>query len=509
MKRGLPIVLAVGVLLLAVGASVHLFRVRGRANASPPPTAQETMPTMTAGTPVTGAPQTMPRGDVTIDPRRQQLIGVKTVPVVRQTVDQTVRATGAVRYDETKQSDVNAKIEGWIRDLYADYTGQPIQRGQPLFSFYSPDLLNTQNEYLLALKTRDQMQQSTIADARERADALVASARQRLLAWDLPAEDLRKLDETRQVVDAVVFRAPATGFVIEKQALKGLHVMPGQSLYKVADLSVVWVEAEIYESEIPAVRIGDAAVVTVNAYPGEPVTGRVVYIYPYLDDKTRTNKVRVQSANRGGRLKPGMFANVELKSRGRPGLVVPTDAVLDSGTEQVVFVAQGDGLFQPRKVKIGRRLGDSTEILEGLKEGEQVATGATFFLDSESQLRASLQGYEASAAPTGTAVVSSTQITFRTVPDPPKTGDNQLEATVKDAAGKPVDDAEVTVQFFMPAMPTMNMPAMRSEAKLAPAGGGMYRGNGQVMTAGRWDATVIVTRSGQRLGTMQLPVVAK
>ncbi len=160
-------------------------------------------------------------------------------------------------------------------------------------------------------------------------------------------------------------------------------------------------------------------------------------------------------------------------------------------------------------MRIGRRLGDSTEILDGLKEGEQVATGATFFLDSESQLRASLQGYEATATPTGAVAPAGTQITFRTVPEPAKTGDNQLEATVKDAAGKPIDDAEVTVQFFMPAMPTMNMPAMKSDAKLAPAGGGVYRGNGQVMMAGRWDATVTVVRGGQRLGTKQLPVVAR
>jgi RND family efflux transporter MFP subunit len=434
---------------------------------------------------------------------------VKTVAVVRQTVDQNIRATGAVRYDETKQADVNVKIEGWIRDLYVDYTGQPIQRGQPLFSLYSPDLLNTQNEYLLALKTRDQLQQSTIADARERADALVASARQRLLAWDLPADDLQKLDETRRAVDAVVFRAPVTGFVVEKMVVKGLHVMPGQSLYKVSDISAVWVEADVYESELAAVRVGDAATVTVAAYPGEPFTGRVIYIYPYLDDKTRSNKVRVQLANRGGRLKPGMYANVELKSRGRPGLVVPTNAVLDSGAEQVVFIAQGDGRYQPQKVKIGRRLGDSTEILDGLKEGEQVATGATFFLDSESQLRASLQGYEASATPAGAAAPAGTQITFRTVPDPPRMGDNQLEATVKDASGKSIDDADVTVQFFMPAMPTMNMPAMKSDARLAPAGRGVYRGSGQVMMAGRWEATVTVVRGGQRLGTKQLPVVAK
>ena len=272
---------------------------------------------------------------------------------------------------------------------------------------------------------------------------------------------------------------------------------------------MVWVEADVYESELAAIRVGDAATVTVAAYPGERFAGRAIYINPYVDDKTRTTKVRVQLANRGGRLKPGMYANVELKSRGRSGLIVPTNAVLDSGIEQVVFVALGDGLFQPRKVEIGRRLGASTEILEGLKEGDQVATGASFFLDSESQLRASLQGYEPSTAPAATAAPAGTQITFRTVPDPPKTGDNQLEATVEDASGMPIDDAEVTVQFFMPAMPAMNMPAMRSEAKLAPVGGGVYRGNGQVMIPGRWDATVTVVRGGHRLGTRQLPVVAR
>src|SRR5207253_1276267 len=202
----------------------------------------------------------------------------------------------------------------------------------------------------------------------------------------------------------------------------------------------------------------------------------------YVDEKSRTNKVRFEFANRGGRLKPGMYATVELRSTGGMAFIVPTNAVLDSGQEQVVFVAQGDGVFEPRNVKIGRRVGDSVEILEGLKEGDRVATGAAFFLDSESQLRASLQGYEAAATPTGAATPAGTQITFRTIPDPPKAGDNQLEVIVKDAGGKPIDEAEVTVQFSMPAMPTMNMQAMKSDAKLAPAGGGIYRGSGQVMT---------------------------
>jgi Cu(I)/Ag(I) efflux system membrane fusion protein len=499
MKRAVAIMAAVGTMLLIAGAGFFLFRARSRAQ-SPP--AVEITPA--------AAPSGTPRGDVRIDPRRQQLIGVRTVAVVRQTVDQTVRAAGVVRYDETKYADVNVKVEGWIKDLSVDYTGQPIERGQLLFTLYSPDLINAQNEYALALKTRDQLQQSTIADVRERADALVASARQRLIAWDLPAEDVRQLDDTRHASDAVAVRAPVTGVVIEKTAIKGLHVMPGQSLYKIADLSIVWVEADVYEHELAAVRVGDAATVTMDAYPGERFTGRITYIYPFLDEKTRTNKVRVALTNRLGRLKPGMFANVDLTSRGRSGLLVPTDAVLDSGTEQVVFVAQGEGLFQPRPVKIGRRLSrDSIEVLDGLKEGERVVSGATFFLDSESQLRASLSGYETLSPVTEDAVAPEIQIVFRTDPEPAKAGEDQFEAVVTDAAGKPIEDADVNVAFLMPGMPSMNMPAMQSQATLTAAGGGVYRGRGQLVMAGRWDTTITVTRRGQRIGAKQLAVVAR
>ena len=192
------------------------------------------------------------------------------------------------------------------------------------------------------------------------------------------------------------------------------------------------------------------------------------------------------------------------------GLTVPLNAVLDSGKEQIVFVALGDGRFEPRKVKVGRRLSGTLQIRDGLKEGEQVATGATFFLDSESQLRASLQGYDAPQASTGPAApAAQLYISFHAVPDPPKVGENQFEVLVKDASGRPIDDADVAVQFFMAAMPTMNMPAMRNEVKLSPAGAGVYRGTGQVMMAGRWDASVTVMRGGQRLGTKQLPVVAR
>ena len=459
--------------------------------------------------PVAKAPEVTPRGDVIIDPRHQQLIGVRTVAATRATLSPTIRTVGAVRYDETRLADVNLKVEGFIRDLFVDYTGQAITKGQPLFTLYSPDVLATENEYVMAIKTRDRLRESQLPDARERADQLVASARQRLALWDLPSDEIRTLEEKRQPSEAVTFRSPATGVVIEKQALKGLHVMPGQSLYKIADLSVVWVEADVYESDLSLLRVGQRATVTLDAYPGERFMGRVLYIYPYVDEKTRTNKVRYEFPNRGGRLKPGMYANVELAMPSGMAVLVPANAVLDSGKEQVVFVAKGDGYFEPRRVTIGRRSGDQIQIVQGIKEGEQVATGATFFLDSESQLRASLQGYEAPQAGSAAAPAQQLDITFRSLPDPAKVGENQFEVMVKDPAGKPVEGADVSLQFFMAAMPTMNMPAMRNEVKLSPAGGGVYRGTGQMMMAGRWDASLTVARGGQRLGTKQLPVVAR
>ena len=453
------------------------------------------------------------RGDVFIDPQRQQLIGVRLAAVTHEAMAGVVRTTGVVRYDETRLTDVNVKLEGWIRDLRVDYTGQLVRKGQPLFTLYSPELLTTQNEYLLALKSRDQMQTSQVADAREYANRLVDAARQRLSLWDLSPEQLAELERTRQPVEAVTFTSPASGFVLEKTAIQGMHVTPGQTLYKLADLASVWVEADIYEQEIAQLRVGQRATVTLDAYPGESFTGRAIYVYPFVEENTRTVKVRFQFPNARGRLKPGMYANVELQGGSDLRLTVPVDAVLDSGRQQVVFVAHGDGMFTPRTVKVGRRFSDRIEVLDGVKEGEQVATGATFFLDSESQLRAGLQNYEgpqgAGTGNRGSGSTSSIDISFRALADPPKTGDNTFEAAIKDKAGQPVTDAEVSVTLFMPAMPAMNMPAKRSETKLPHAGGGVYRGTGQVLISGRWEATVTVNRGGQRLGSRQFPLVAR
>lgn len=478
-----------------------------QAREAPPGGAQPLTPASPSGAGDAGTA----RAGITIDPRRQQLIGVRTAAVERRALTSTVRTVGLVRYDETRLTDVNLKLEGWIRKLYVDTTGQSVRAGQPLFTLYSPELVTTQNEYLLALKTRDQLQHSQLADAREHAGRLVESAKQRLALWDLPADQLERLESSREAQTDMVFRAPASGYVIEKHALEGQHVRPGQTLYKLADLSAVWVEADIYEQDLTRVRVGAPATVTLDAYPGERFTGKVTFIYPYVGEQARTVKVRFAFANRGARLKPGMYANVELPTSSGRSLVVPANALLDSGAEQVVFVAQGDGYFEPRRVTVGQRLDDGVEILAGLKEGESVATGAAFFLDSESQLRSSLQAYDTAPAPAapGEASRERLSIAFRSQPDPPRSGENQLEAVVKAPDGTPVTDAEVTVVFFMAAMPSMNMPAMRNEARLTHAGSGVYRGSGQVMMPGRWDVTVDVVRNGRRIGSRQLSVVAR
>jgi membrane fusion protein, copper/silver efflux system len=503
-----------GVLALAAAiATVTLTPVGGRAlgflaGEDPVSLASTSPPSSAAPNEAMG--QSPARGEVTVDTRRQQLIGVRTEAVRRESIAPEIRAVGIVGYDETRQTEINTKISGWIRDLYADYTGKPVRAGEPLFTLYSPELLTTQNEYLLAHRGHGQSGQSGLEDVRLYSERLLAAARQRLLLWDLSADDIEELEQKGQATGVMTFRSPSSGVLVEKAAVKGMRVMAGQMLFRVADLSTVWIEADVYERDLAQVRVGRPTAVVLDAYPGETFTGRVAYIYPSLNETTRTARVRVQLANRGGRLKPGMYANVQLEGQAGTALTVPANAVLDSGTQQIVFVSHGEGMFTPRTVTVGRRFGERTEILEGLTEGEQVAMGATFFLDSESQLRAGLQNYQEPAAPRAPAGVGpALVIAFRSTTEPPRTGENVFEVTVKDPTGQPVTDAEVAVQLFMPAMPTMNMPAMRNETKLTHVSGGRYQGPGQVMMGGRWDVTVTVSRNGRRAGSEQFALVAR
>ncbi len=472
---------------------------------------QDTVAPVTLPSRSLGAPGIAARAEIRIDPRRQQLLGVRTVAVLRQSLTRTIRAVGVVAYDETTLVDVNLKLDGWIEDLFVDYTGRLVQEGDPLFTLYSPALLTTQHEYVLALETRDELRASEDAEARSYAERMVDSARGRLALWDLSPDQIAAVALTRTPQRSPVFYSPATGYVISKRAMAGLYVTAGESLYQIADLSTVWIEADVYERDLSVVRVGAHAEVTLDAYPHNRFSGRLVHINPYVEERTRTVTVRFELANADGRFKPGMYANVELAVSAGVGLTVPANAVLDSGAEQVVFVALGDGYFEPRQVQVGQQLGDVVEILDGLDLAERVATAATFFLDSESQLRAALQGFE--PVPDAPRRASGTRdrfdIQFESRPDPPASGSNEFEVTVRDPAGRPVADADVAVVFFMAAMPTMNMPAMRSETPLLHVADGVYRGTGDVMMPGRWDVSVQVTRAGALLGTAQLTVVVR
>ena len=449
------------------------------------------------------------RGEVIIDPRRQQLIGVRVVPVRRTSLSRDVRAVGIVRFDETRQAEITIKVDGWIRDLRADYTGRTISQGEPLFTLYSPGLLAAQNEYLLALRGHATAATAELPSVRDYAERLHQAARERLLRWDLTEADIRELEQRGRATDTITFRSPVSGTIVEKIAVEGMRVMAGQTLFRVADLSVVWVEADVPEQDMSSVRVGQAARVMLEAFPNEPLLGRTIFVYPTVQEQTRTAKVRVQFANRGRRLKPGMFATVQLSAPEAEALTVPTDAVLEAGTDQLVFVALGEGRFEPRPVKAGRRTREEIEITAGLKEGEQVATGAAFFLDSESQLRAAVQSYQAPPDQVTATPTERLDIRFGSQPDPPRTGENTFEVVVRDSSGRPISDADVSVTFFMAAMPTMNMPAIRNQVKLPSAGAGVYRGSGLLMTPGRWDVTVDVSRGGQRLGGRQFAVVAR
>ncbi len=335
----------------------------------------------------------MAPGAVMVSPERQQLIGLKTGLVGYRSIERTIRTVGVVEFDERRLADVNIKIDGWIESLLVNFTGELVEKGQPLLTIYSPDLVSTQEEYLQALRAKETLTKSRFPDIASGADTLVNASKRRLQYWDISDEEIATLERTRTPRKTLTLYSPIDGVVIEKMVFRGKKVMPGENLYKVADLSTVWVQGEIYEYEVPAVKLGQQATITLASYPGEVFRGKVSYIYPVLQEKTRTVKVRFEFPNtKDWKLKPQMYANVELKIPLGKRLVVPDEAILDTGTKQLVFIDKGQGTFEPRDVKVGARVDGYTEVLAGLASGERVVTSANFLIDSESQLKAAIGG---------------------------------------------------------------------------------------------------------------------
>jgi RND family efflux transporter MFP subunit len=522
LRRPLGLAVAVGLIGLALGAGLMFFVLRMDRDGRLPPA-------MAAGqdtdAQIDGPPPDVPRPSeaaVYVSPARQQRIGVRTATVEEQTLDATLRTTGVLAYDETRIADVHAKVAGWIERVSVDFVGKAVRRGEALFSVYSPDLVATQKEYLLALRAQAELGGSRFPETRTGASSLLAAARERLRLWDLTDAQIAQLERTGEPQKSVTVFSPFDGIVLERSAFPGQYITPEVRTFRIADLSRVWVVAQVFETELAGIRIGQTASIEFPyAQSARTIAGRVAYIHPDIDPMTRRGRVRIELANPGLELRPDAYVTVVLGQGAGRRLAVPKEAVIDTGARRYAIVALADGYFEPRSIDVGAPAGDYYPVIAGLRAGERVVTSAQFLIDSESNLQAAMGAMtapppaDAVAAPADRSATSAPpdasrlDITFRSQPDPPRAGENRFEVTVRDGSGQPIGDAEVTVTFFMPAMPSMSMPAMRTATTLQAAGDGVYRGTGQVVMAGRWDVTIAVTRGGQRLGSRQLAVIAQ
>jgi RND family efflux transporter MFP subunit len=448
---------------------------------------------------------------VQLTPQKLQSIGVKISEVQRKVVADEIRATGSVAVDETRLAYVQTRFSGYIQKVFADATYQYVRKGQPLFTIYSPDLVATEREYLVAKQNQQQVANSTIPGVAPSATSLLDAAAGRLKQWGVPQREIERLEFTGQVQQELEVDSPVSGYITERNALPNLTVQPETRLYTIADLSTVWVLAQFFQNDLARITVGDAARLTVDTYLGRTFDGRVNFIYPQLDMETRTAKVRIVFPNSGLELKPGMFVNVSLKVPMGKQLAVPGSAALQSGTRQIVFVDRGDGYLEPREVQLGGRAGDDFVVLKGLKEGEKVVTSANFLIDSESQLQSALGSFVppppgAGAASTMNAPKANAELTSD--PSPPHRGSNVFQVKLTDSSRVPISGAEVSVTFFMPAMPAMGMAAMRTPVTLSEKGAGIYEGPGQLESGGTWQVTIVAKKDGQTIASKQLSVNA-
>ena len=448
---------------------------------------------------------------VQLSPEKLQSIGVRIGEVRRELVADEIRATGNIAVDETRLAYVQTRFSGYIKNVFADATYQYVRRGQPLFTIYSPDLVATEREYLVARQNQQQVAHSTVPGVAGSAQSLLDAAAERLRQWEVPQSEIERLESTGQIQQDLEVDSPVSGYITERNALPNLTVQPETRLYTVTDLSTVWVQSQFFQSDLGRIKVGDVATLTVDTFPGRTFSGRVNFVYPQVDMQTRTANARIVFSNPGLQLKPGMFVNVLVKVPMGEQLVLPASAVLQSGTRQIAFVDRGDGYLEPREIQIGARAGDDLIVLKGLKEGEKVVTSANFLIDSESQLQAALGTFVppppgAGQASTMNAPKASVELTSD--PSPPQKGSNVFRVKLTDPSGAPISGAEVSVTFFMAAMPAMGMASMRTTATLSDKGNGLYEGSGKLDSGGTWQVTILARKQGQTIASKQISLNA-
>jgi Cu(I)/Ag(I) efflux system membrane fusion protein/cobalt-zinc-cadmium efflux system membrane fusion protein len=464
-------------------------------------------PTPPPGTAANADPGLAP---LQLSPQRMQEIGVTSATAEIRDVSDYLSVPGNVDIDEERLSYVQSRFPGWIQDVEANATYQYVRKGQRLFTMYSPDIVSSEQEYLLARQNKTAFSQDAHNMGAQDDDWLQKAAVERLRQFGVPAQTIADLEQSGKVQRNIVVESPASGYITERNALPNEYVQPDTKLYTIADLSTVWVYANVFQNDVGKLKPGDPAQVTVDAYPGRHFNGRIDQILPQVDLTTRTVRVRLVFSNPGVILKPGMYVNVAISVRLGRQIVIPASAVLQTGTRAVAFIDHGNGNLEPRTIEIGPQLDDSVVVLNGLKAGEKVVSSANFLVDSEAQLQAAMGAFAPTAPPPAASSAPAAQIhvDLSTEPSPPHQGANTVRVKLTGADGKPVPGAQVTATFFMPAMPAMGMAAERAAATLSDKGNGLYEGSVQLPTGGTWQVTVTVQRGGQTVGTKQLSVSA-
>ena len=450
---------------------------------------------------------------VQLSPQRLQAIGVKTAVVEWKVVDDELRVPGNVDINEQQLSYVQTRFPGWIQKVFANAAYQYVRKGQPLFTIYSPELVNTQQEYLLAKQNQNSFSGDVHGTGAKEGEWLVQAAADRMRQFGVPSREVANLEQTGEVQRDIEIDSPVSGFITDRNALPNQYVQSDTKLYTIADLSTVWVYANVAQTDVGRLKPGNAGTVTVDAYPGRSFVGHIDQILPQVDPMTRTVRVRLVFSNPGVVLKPGMYVNVSVAAPLGRQLLIPSSGVLQAGTRQIAFIDHGKGYLEPREVETGPRIDDHVVVLKGLRAGDRIVSSANFLVDSEAQLQAAIGSFAppppgAGAAAAMNAPGSQVAVDLSTDPSPPRKGANTARVKLTDAEGKPIERVQVTATFFMPAMPAMSMAAMRVAVALSDKGGGVYEGPLQLESGGTWQVTVTAQKNGQTIATKQLSVNA-
>lgn len=503
---------------IALGSLLVMWALRRGSSQQEP---ASTLPAP-ASAPADAAPQqntaTSDGGEIELSKSEQDAIGLRTTTVTLRPIEEELRTVGRVEQAETQLTTIAARVGGRIDKLYIDFTGQPVRRGQPIASIYSPQVVSAAEEYKLAIRARGNLGADAHPQAIAQGDDLIQASRRRLELWGLTSKQIEEIASSDRPQVHVTTYSTVDGVVTERKVTEGQYVQEGEALYSVSDLSSVWVLADVYEADLHSIRVGQPARIEAEGLPGTVLRGRVSFIDPSVKPETRTASVRIQLPNPGLKLRPGMFVQVMLGSGNSQQLAIPRSAVLDTGEKKVVYIARADGMFEKREVELGQVTGEFIAARKGLKEGESVVTNGAFLIDSQTRVSGGMsgmfggsKGYENGK----TAVVGAPKTTakyevrLRFEPDPPK-GEKpaRVFVDVLDEASQPVPDASVTATLLMPAMPAMGMAEVRNTIALA-WDGKQYSGDAKVQSAGTWNVMVDATRGGQRIASKRTQVVVR